>query len=386
MDLGLTASALEDGITKRQHIGAQLVVSAGRRHIVDLAIGESSAGTAMSMASLVPWLSAGKPVIAVAIAQLCQAGVLDLDTPVAALVPAFAGGGKDDGTIRHLLTHTLPLSEDVPHEMLLSSDWDEIIAWICARPSKDPRAAPGTTAAYSFYAGWYLLGEIVQRCSGLTIDRHVRERIFLPLGMDDCWLGLPRGEEQRYGSHLAVLHSTEGGVVRPAPLVSLRSFTRRVVPGVGAVGPMDQLARFYEALLFDDRSGPLGLDRETVRRFTSVARRRLRCDHYRSAVRWGLGFITDRRIAGLPGVPGDCFGHDGLETAVAFALPDAGLVVCLMFNGMLGSPSSAQRSRRTLQALADDLRSSGHLPSSPSTGAMPGRTAGPGSRLRRAHP
>ena len=44
---------------------------------------------------------------------------------------------------------------------------------------------PGYHAA----AGMSVLGEIVARVSGVPYERYVRDEIFLPLGMDDCWVG-----------------------------------------------------------------------------------------------------------------------------------------------------------------------------------------------------
>ena len=47
-----------------------------------------------------------KAVTSVALMQLVEEGLIALDDPVARHIPAFAAGGKETITIRHLLTHT----------------------------------------------------------------------------------------------------------------------------------------------------------------------------------------------------------------------------------------------------------------------------------------
>ena len=76
------------------------------------------------------WLSSTKPTTAVALAQLWEQGLLDLDDPVARHIPEFAAQGKEGITLRHLLTHTAGLRMlDVGWP---GDPWDEIIARICA--------------------------------------------------------------------------------------------------------------------------------------------------------------------------------------------------------------------------------------------------------------
>ena len=61
---------------------------------------------AMQPDTLMLWLSAGKPLTAIAIAMLMERGQLSLDQSVASVIPEFAVNGKEVITLRHLLTHT----------------------------------------------------------------------------------------------------------------------------------------------------------------------------------------------------------------------------------------------------------------------------------------
>ena len=55
----------------------------------------------------------------------------------------------------------------------------------------EPRWAPGQKAGYHQASSWFILGEVIQRVSGLPFSTYVRREIFEPLGMADSWIGMP---------------------------------------------------------------------------------------------------------------------------------------------------------------------------------------------------
>lgn len=111
---------------------------------------------------------------------LIERGKVRIDAPVRDYLPEFS---TDTVTVRHLLTHTSGLPAEIPKDAA-HPDWrgyDEGIRRACAcRP--DP--APGAIFRYSD-VNFILLGEIVHRVSGRTLDVFAREEIFVPLGMKD---------------------------------------------------------------------------------------------------------------------------------------------------------------------------------------------------------
>ncbi|HEX4494972.1 MAG TPA: serine hydrolase domain-containing protein, partial [Thermoanaerobaculia bacterium] len=183
-----TRAAIAAGIRDGLHLGAQLYASLQGQAVADAALGENRPGEPLTRGHLMLWLSATKPVPAVALAQLWERGLLELDDPVALHVPEFAAQGKEGITLRHLLTHTGGIRMlDTGWPRL---PWDEIIARICAmRP--EPRWVPGQKAGYHQASSWFILGEVIQRVSGRPFSAYVREEIFAPLGMDDSWIGMP---------------------------------------------------------------------------------------------------------------------------------------------------------------------------------------------------
>lgn len=120
-----------------------------------------------------------KPIAtATSIMLLIENGNVELDAPAARYLPEFTGHGKEHITIRQLLTHQSGLLPDNSIR-----DYENGRADAFRRIHKlDLRAEPGTRFMYSD-VGFIVLGEIVERVSGKTLDEFARERIFAPLGM-----------------------------------------------------------------------------------------------------------------------------------------------------------------------------------------------------------
>lgn len=361
-----TSTLLEAGIRDGLQIGAQGYLTQHGRPVCDFAIGEAAPGVSMTRDTLMLWLSSSKPVAAAAILQLCEAGLLELDDPVARHLPEFAANGKEAVTVRHLLTHTggfrfLDLGD-------ATTPWDEILRRICIAPL-EKNWTPGQRAGYHPYTSWYVLGELVSRLSGMSYSQYVRDRIFLPLGMNDCWIGMPPEVRDAYGPRLGMLVNTEaqaaGGRPRLAPYIwSTPEGVSACAPGGNGHGPMRELTRFYEMLLGGgERSGVRILSSESVRQMTSRQRVGLKDETFRHEMDWGLGVIPNNRRYGVDTVPygygryasDEAFGHSGSQSSVAFADPKYGLAAAIVINGLCGERQHQTRIRAVLDALYEDL-------------------------------
>ena len=103
-----TRGAIAAGIRDGLHPGAQLYASLHGEPVAAAALGEERPGVLLTPDHLMLWLSSTKPVPAIAVAQLWERGLLELDDPVARHLPEFAAHGKEGITLRHLLNQ-LPL-------------------------------------------------------------------------------------------------------------------------------------------------------------------------------------------------------------------------------------------------------------------------------------
>lgn len=351
-----TVALLQRGVDEGQHPGGQLVVQRGATTWADLAVGN------VTRDSLLHWFSASKPLAAVAIAQLWERGALRLDDPVCAHLPEFAIHGKDDITLRHLLTHTGGFRSRVDIEWGDMTQ-EEAVAQACAA-RKERRWPIGHKAGYHISSAWYVLGEVVQRLSGRSFDEYVRGEIFEPLQMEDCWLSLSAERYRDYGQRMASVYTTEGGTAIEQALYSGSAAAARCVPGASGRGPARQLARFYRALLNGGMlDGRRILSEQTVEALVARQRTGLYDHTFKHVMDWGLGFVLNSAMYGAETVPYGygrhagwrAFGHSGQQTAVAFADPDFDLVAVLVVNGMPGPEAHHKRFLQLLSILYEEL-------------------------------
>lgn len=164
--------------------------------------------------------SVSKPLTAVAVLQLVDAGKLRLDDPVMRYVtlrPHLAAGAEPDArlkavTVRHCLNHTGGWDRD------RSGDPIGIPARIARELGTTPPVSaadvvrytlglrldsdPGERFAYS-NVGYLLLGRVIEAAGGMPYERYVKERVLAPVGVTTTQLGraLPENrpaDEVRY--------------------------------------------------------------------------------------------------------------------------------------------------------------------------------------------
>lgn len=349
------------GIEEKLHFGVQVYASREGRVLVDDGIGEARPDKAMSPHTINLWLSASKPLTAVAVAQLWERGLLELDAPVAKYLPPFEANGKEAITLRHLLTHTSGLRE-AEGDAWPGHD-EESLRHLMRLPIV-PNRAPGEVAAYSPATTWYLLGAIVRAVDGRRIERYLDEEVFRPLAMDDWSLGIaPERLEALHDRIGWMFARNRNGELLPHPFLNSEWALATINPGANGRGSARAFGRFYEALLNGGRLGDeVILQPETVERFTSRHRIALYDHTLQHVIDWGLGFTVNSNRYGKESVPygfgrhaGDsAFGHSGAQSSVAFADPSCGLVVAVVFNGQPGEGRHQRRMRAFLSALYEE--------------------------------
>jgi len=156
-----------------------------------------------------PWTTATRSRIAsmtksftaAAVLVLRDEGALALDDPIAAHLPEVAhwNGPTSDApaiTVRHLLTMAAGMATDDPWgDRHLDAD-EATMAHLLAATATFA-AIPGTRWEYS-NLGYAVLGRLVARLTGSTLQTFVTERLLRPLGMDRTgWL--PEGGDEAQG-------------------------------------------------------------------------------------------------------------------------------------------------------------------------------------------
>jgi uncharacterized protein YbbC (DUF1343 family)/CubicO group peptidase (beta-lactamase class C family) len=113
-----------------------------------------------------------------AVMQLFQQGKIRLDDPVSEYWPEFAANGKQDITVRELMTHYSGL----PPDLDLTNDWSGYDTAMQMIVDTAPIVPPGTRFIYSDI-NFETLGELVHRISGEPLNVYCERHIFKPLGM-----------------------------------------------------------------------------------------------------------------------------------------------------------------------------------------------------------
>ncbi len=347
---------MREGMEAGLHIGAQVYVSRKGEVLMDEAMGWAREGVAMRRDTLMLWLSAGKPVTAVAVGILVERGKLGWEDRVAEYIPEFAAGGKEGITVRHLLTHTGGFrGVDAQYPFL---SWEETVGRICAM-RLERGWVPGEKAGYHTHSSWYILGELVRRLDGRRVEAFVREEIFLRWGMGDTWMAMEGATYAGYGERVGELQDTTVRPARGLANYDTELGAGRARPSASVRGPVRELGRFYEAMM----GGGCGVLRgETVGLMTGAQRVGMVDETFRQRIDWGLGFIVNSSQYGaaIPYQFGELasagtYGHGGSQSSVGMCDGEKGLVVAAVFNGCAGEAAHDKRLRGFLRAVYEGV-------------------------------
>ncbi len=289
--------------------------------------------------------SSTKAITSAAAWLLIQEGALDVGRRVAELIPEFGSNGKDEVVVEQLFTHTagFPHAPFQP-ERFPDREWrlerfaDWRLNW-----------KPGEKFEYHPTSSMYVIAELIERLSGKPYARFVRERIALPLGLPDLWVGLPEAQQHRLadcnhvGEALTEADYAKLGV--PVPPVTevteeaITGFNRAEVreagiPGGGGTMTAGELALFYQALLDGGRavSGREVWKPETLAMAREVRSGDLRDLLFRKHANRALGVIVagdkDRTYRGFGHTNSEqAFGHGGAGGQIAWADPATGISI-----------------------------------------------------------
>ena len=269
-----------------------------------------------------------KTFTAIALMQLAEQGLVDLDAPAGEYLRAYrlipAKPGQRPPTVRQLLTHTAGLPQLVYPARAFQPVLGETVPYGQRVPAlaefyrgRLPLiAAPGARHTYSNH-GFATLGQIVEDVTGQPLAHHFREHIFGPLGMTST--DLTRSDRIR--ARLATGYALRAGGPRPVRDCDL------VTAGAGAIySTTADMARYVAALLAggSGEHGPI-LKPETL---TSMF-----APHYQPDPRLpGVGLAFFRRDLGGHLIAG----HDGLVpgfTSQMSLAPCDGIGVVAFTNG-----------------------------------------------------
>lgn len=309
---------LENGIRQNLISGGVVVVGNRQGILSTTAKGRLNGGvdsplinekTIFDVASLTKVIAA-----APAVMKLLEEGRITLMDPVVRWFPEFRGSGREDITVLNLLTHTSGLSDmDVRPAENMSS----LITRVAQQRFKPYSAINFLYADINFI----ILGELVQRISGKSLDHFTREQIFQPLGMQETMF-LPSA------SMAPMIAPTTGNI----PGVVQDDNARRLGGIAGHAGLFStaaDLAGFARLILNGGTvEGRRVFSADTVRQMTSP----YLCNN--GSIRRGLGWDIDSPFSAPKGTcfSPSSFGHTGYSGSSIWIDPEKDLFVILLTN------------------------------------------------------
>ncbi len=304
--------------------------------------------------------SMSKAVTSVGIMMLMEEGKLLLNDPVSKFIPSFkkttvivpppAGAvsgtpvsivpAKREITIRDLLTHTAGIGYGGgPAESQYKAahvsgfyfaDKAEPVAAVIDRLAGLPfDAQPGEKFVYGYNSD--ILGVVIEKLSGMSLDEFFRTRIFQPLTMVDSSFFLPKEKRDR----LATVYSLVDGKLLRAPDPGLGQGDYVDGPrmcfsgGAGVLSTASDYARFLQMLVNGgELDGVRLLGPKTVELMTS---NQVGTIFNEGHTGFGLGFeiLDDPGKAGVVGSPG-VFSWGGAYHTSYWADPKEKIVAVLM--------------------------------------------------------
>ncbi len=261
--------------------------------------------------------SISKPVVATALMQLHERGLVDLDDDVRKFVPELPEK-RWPIRVRHLLTHTSGIRHyGDPSEFLSARRYEDLIGPLEIWKDDPLLFEPGSKFSYSTF-GFNVVANVVERASGEPIGEYMRRRVYAPAWMNATALEDKATVQTGRAGHYRV--DGDGKLIN-APYVDLSN----KYAGGGITSTVEDLARFHIA----HARGRL-LRPETIE--TMLTRHRLADG---SEIRFGLGWVVARREVAGRGERWRLVGHSGGSIGACALLhryPDRGFAVAILAN------------------------------------------------------
>jgi CubicO group peptidase (beta-lactamase class C family) len=336
--------------------GVQLVAEVGGERVLDVARGDNGLGTPVEPEHIFRVYCTIKPFLAVLIARLVEAGACTLDEPLATHLPDLRCV-ENGVTVRHVMTHTAGLHQlmGVTTEFIPPAKRRAVVSGI----AKPIGWRLGKSAGYSEYAGWQILGWLVEAITERPLREFMRAELLEPLGLSDTFIGMTHDQYVRVVPRIGINCDLRRFGSFPMLFERSERVCAETNPAHGGYTNARDLAKFYSAVLARlaghgndalPSADVLGQFCRTVREpeFDVVLDR---------VCAYGLGFMTRlEQHAFGEGCGPASFGHSGhVGTSFAFADPERSLAVGVVFNGIVDYEVAFIRRRGLLRALFADL-------------------------------
>ena len=371
----IVAYAFAENFSERGEIGAAFSVVIDGKTVIEIWGGErkklsdTTKSAPWQRDTLVGFYSVGKPFAALCLLQLIDQGTVGLDSPVCDYWPEFAENGKENVTIRHILTHQsgLPaVREKLPEGAMLN--WSLMTEKLAATK---PWFTPGSQSVYHTNTYGYLVSEPVRRITGLSIGEYFNQHIASPLNAD-VYFGVKDSDLNRIADtnwhptgeapdpQILELAKTAAdrmeaySYFNPSGLSSLGvmntpAWRQAEIPSTNGQGTARGVANIYHVLAQGGSYDGVTLLSPELLAEASRAQWQGLCPILKREASFGLGFQITRPDRAFGKNP-NSFGHFGSGGSLGFADPDLKLGFGSVINDVIPRWQS-DRNKALLESL-----------------------------------
>ncbi len=313
--------------------GAAIAVVQRGKFLLEYYAGQAAPKLPSASDVLWPLASISKLYAVTAIVRLIEQGVFTVNTPVSHVLPEFAGEGRNDVRLRHLLTHTSGLpyeSTEMEARLIAQTPMSALLDELYRTPLL---SKPGTRHNYADY-NTLLAGRMAEVATGMSLALVVKSLVLEPARLFDTHFPPTEALFPRIAKVRGVLAEGTDGAMYNSPYALTLTH-----PAFGVAASVTDLLKFGQ--LFAP-TGPRLLSRGAMRAMTTdqaghaigehVALRGLPDD---PVVPWGLGFML--QTSRFPALVSEfasntAFGHGGASGCWLAVDPEIDLVLAFVSN------------------------------------------------------
>jgi uncharacterized protein YbbC (DUF1343 family)/CubicO group peptidase (beta-lactamase class C family) len=313
-----TVDALvQQEINRQQITGAVLLIGHNGRIVHQKAFGFEAVREPTTLDTVYDLASLTKVVATTpSVMRMVEMGEIRLSDPVAHYIPEFAANGKDQITIRDLMTHYSGLRPDLD----LKVAWEGREEGFRRAHDEKPIDPPGARFVYSDI-NFLILGEIVERLSGMSLEKYADTYVFQPLGMTHTRFQPPLTWRHNIAETLSI---GDREILRGTVQDPTSQRMGGMVGHAGLFSTAGDLALYAQALI--DRKGILSAD--IIEKMTTPQQ------PPNAFVQRGLGWDIDSPLSTNRGLllPVGSFGHTGYTGTSLWIDPYTDTYIILLTN------------------------------------------------------
>jgi CubicO group peptidase (beta-lactamase class C family) len=270
--------------------------------------------------------SISKPVTAMAVMRLVDQGRIALDDPTQKYLPEFTGDGRERITVRNLLSHTSGLPDMLSDNIELRKRQAPLKDFVSGALRTPLLFPPGTRVSYQSM-GILLASEIVERVSGMPLDRFLQREVFGPLKMRHSTMGIGKRKiEDTVQCDLPVQGDLRMLDADASWNWNSPYWRNLGVPWGGMHTTVGDINRLLQAML--EKGRPI---LQPTLGESMITNQNAQLDKP-----WGLGWEVGENAL-YDGASAKVFGHSGATGTLCWADPDRKLAFVLFTNRPLGN-------------------------------------------------